>query len=125
TKTEPMKTQFKLLFFLAPLLAGFGASAQCSSYFYTNVGSGGVVYFYDSINFQSTCHWNFGDGTTGNDSSFQFTHTYTSSGGYQVCLSATDHNGCTSSYCDSVFVNLCQGVSQFSYVQTGFGQYSF
>ena len=120
-----MKTQFKLLLFLALLLSGFGAKAQCSSYFTTNVGPGGVVGFYDSTNMNTTCHWDFGDGTTGNDSSFQFTHTYTSSGGYLVCLTDTDHNGCISSHCDSVYVNLCQGASQLGFWQTGFGEYSF
>ncbi len=45
--------------------------------------------------------WDFGDGTTSTDSTGE--HNYSTPGFYTVCLSITDANNCTSTYCDSMF----------------------
>ena len=47
-----------------------------------------------------TYNWNFGDNTTSNLANPM--HTYTQLGYYNVCLSITGSNSCTSSICDSV-----------------------
>jgi len=43
--------------------------------------------------------WSWGDGTF--DSIAYPSHTYSAAGNYNICLSITDSNGCTSTYCDS------------------------
>ncbi len=43
--------------------------------------------------------WNFGDGTT---STLQFpSHQYAVPGHYNICLTISDNNGCTDTYCDT------------------------
>lgn len=51
----------------------------------------------------TTWSWSFGDGTSSTQQNPD--HTYAASGTYLVCLTATDSMGCTSTFCDSVFVN--------------------
>ncbi len=47
--------------------------------------------------------WDFGDGTT---STQQFpSHTYAVQGHYTVCLTISDNNGCSDTYCDSSTVH--------------------
>lgn len=46
--------------------------------------------------------WNFGDGTT---STLQNPlHVYNSNGVFPVCLTTTNSNNCTSTYCDSIYI---------------------
>ncbi|MDP2385596.1 MAG: PKD domain-containing protein [Bacteroidota bacterium] len=46
--------------------------------------------------------WDFGDSSTSTLSNP--THTYSSgSGSYEICLTVNNGNGCTSTYCDSIF----------------------
>ncbi|MFN8286385.1 MAG: PKD domain-containing protein [Chitinophagales bacterium] len=54
-----------------------------------------------------TYAWDFGDGAVG--SGQNATHQYSFSGVYHVCLTVTDANGCSATYCQyvSVTVNLC------------------
>lgn len=60
-----------------------------------NLSSGGSGFY--------QYHWNFGDGTT---SSVAFpTHTYADNGPYILCLTLSDSEGCTDTYCDSVSVD--------------------
>jgi len=47
--------------------------------------------------------WNFGDGTSSTEP-FP-THTYAGSGPYILCLTISDSEGCTSTHCDSVYVD--------------------
>lgn len=88
-----------------------------------------------------TCTWNFGDGFTGAGSPVN--HTYTATGFYNVTLSVTNSDGCTSSltkpahiqvyalpapyfsaavthFCEApgnaVFTNLTTGTGPFSYI---------
>ena len=49
--------------------------------------------------------WNWGDGTPF-DSTANPSHTYTTAGYYNICVSITDSAGCTNSYCDSsIYIN--------------------
>ncbi|MEZ4789882.1 MAG: PKD domain-containing protein [Flavobacteriales bacterium] len=58
----------------------------------TNGGTG----FYQFV-------WDFGDGSTSTEA-FP-THIYADSGPYELCLTITDSDGCTDTYCDSVSVD--------------------
>jgi PKD repeat protein len=50
-----------------------------------------------------TWFWDFGDGTSGTNIN-PITHAYNQTGDYIVCLTVTDFNGCSSQYCDTIFV---------------------
>ncbi len=81
-----------------------------------HLSNGCVVDFYhtnSSSAFTSHLSYNFGDGTTVNTSTSPSntsvtTHTYTSSGWYNVCLTVWDSSFCQNAYCDSIYVN-CGG----------------
>ncbi|HEY0978192.1 MAG TPA: PKD domain-containing protein [Flavobacteriales bacterium] len=60
-----------------------------------NLSSGGVQPF--------TFVWNFGDGSTSTEA--YPTHVYPTGGPYELCLTMTDSEGCTSTYCDEVSVD--------------------
>ncbi len=47
--------------------------------------------------------WSFGDGTSSSEA-FP-SHTYASSGTYELCLTITDNEGCTDTYCQSITVD--------------------
>jgi len=50
-----------------------------------------------------TYNWVFGDGNTSN---LQYpTHIYNQVGDYNLCLSYTDANGCSSNYCDTITIS--------------------
>ena len=50
-----------------------------------------------------TYNWVFGDGNTSN---FQYpTHVYNQVGYYNLCLTYTDANGCSSNYCDTITIS--------------------
>ncbi|MEZ4806594.1 MAG: PKD domain-containing protein [Flavobacteriales bacterium] len=68
-----------------------------------NLSEGGTGFY--------TFHWDFGDGTSSNEA-FP-THVYPGSGPYLLCLSLTDSDGCTDTYCDSIAVDadgIYQGI---------------
>ncbi|GDX47835.1 hypothetical protein LBMAG25_06530 [Bacteroidota bacterium] len=54
-----------------------------------------------------TYSWDYGDGQTSSDSSNFATHTFANFGNYTVCLTITDANGCTASYCSDFNINNC------------------
>jgi PKD repeat protein len=66
--------------------------------------------------------WNFGDGSSNSGSGANATHAYNSAGLYLVCVTAYDSN-CTTTYCDSVWLNggaPCAGFgSSFTSTNTG------
>lgn len=105
-----MKKQITRL--LLSLLAVFGfsqsASAQCQAYFSYTYQPPGVVIFSDSsftggsVNNQYI--WDFGDGQTG--SGPMATHTYTTSGVYQVCMILQTSTSCVDTFCTNVSINL-------------------
>lgn len=125
-----MKTKYQLIFLLLMSFATFKGVAQCTSGFYLYNVNGGTV---GINNFQTPdsipglqLNWDFGDGSTSQDSTHNFTHTYAVGGTYHVCLTTTvAGTSCTSTHCDSITINLCQGVSAFNYAHTGFGDYAF
>lgn len=79
------------------------------SLFYTyNDGQGGVdfrSYQTNRIDPNVTYSWDFGDGTTAQDSA-SIWHGFTASGIYNVCLNYADEY-CTISSCEEVIVNFC------------------
>ncbi len=48
-------------------------------------------------------HWDFGDGST--DTQPYPSHQYATIGSYNLCLTVSDANGCTSTYCDTITVD--------------------
>lgn len=61
--------------------------------------------------------WSFGDGDS--STAFSPTHQYANNGLYNVCLTMTTANGCTSTFCDSVQVGQNSGIcqAQFAWYQ--------
>jgi hypothetical protein len=54
-----------------------------------------------------TYNWVFGDG---NSSNLQYpTHVYNQVGDYNLCLTYTDANGCSSNYCDTITISSRNG----------------
>lgn len=93
-----------LLVSLAPLTS----HAQCNANFaaYASPSNDGTVTFVDSSThfFSVNYFWNFGDGSV--DYNSNPTHTFSYSGMFNVCLTISDSiNGCSSTFCDSVYVN--------------------
>jgi PKD repeat protein len=84
-------------------------SMNCSAYFNSystyNAASPGELSFQNLSNAMAPAvySWSFGDGSS--STAMNPNHTYTSSGTYYVCLTVTS-NGCTSSFCQSTYVNL-------------------
>lgn len=90
----------------------------CHAYFGNYQTATNTNQFYVSSNsplFDSTyvghIHWDFGDGVTADgypylgQSNANISHTYASSGYYNVCLTLTDSiHGCSDTWCDSVYV---------------------
>lgn len=70
---------------------------------------GGDIYFAahaDSIAFQGTYTWDFGDGTTGTGQ-YPF-HSYQTNGTYVYCLNYNIPSaGCSGTYCDTVYIDVC------------------
>ncbi|MFL5754498.1 MAG: PKD domain-containing protein [Bacteroidia bacterium] len=66
----------------------------------TNAGTWYAYSYSNSFNNSTTYLWDFGDGTT---STQQYpSHTYTTAGHYDICLTVTDSLiSCTSTYCDT------------------------
>jgi PKD repeat protein len=123
-----MKTLIRIMSCLLLLSVGYMASAQCISTFSAFVQSGGTVIFYthDSMSVGSTHHWDFGDGATSSDTGNYFVYHYSASGKYNVCLTVSNTaQACSTTWCDSVEINLCANSTQFNITQTGFGDYQF
>jgi hypothetical protein len=68
-----------------------------------------------------TYSWSWGDGT--NDYIAYPTHTYSAAGFYNICLTITDSTGCTSTFCDSSYLqkspNSIISVTVIPQVNTG------
>ncbi len=125
-----MKTKIKLpLLFLALLACGI-ARSQCNDSiivvpgYFGNYSFGDYPISFDSSN-ANNITWNFGDGTTLQDSDFYpyyVSHQFLTSDTEVVC--ATDNTtGCTA--CATIAPNICAGSIYFSSTITGFGTYSF
>ncbi|MFA4852485.1 MAG: T9SS type A sorting domain-containing protein [Bacteroidales bacterium] len=88
------------------LTNGFLVAQPCSAQ-YTIVPDTTIPHHYYVINNASGYQpinylWSWGDGTY--DSIAYPSHTYNTAGTYTICLSITDSIGCTSTYCDSSYL---------------------
>ena len=91
-------------------------NAQCTAYYgrYIDPANNGQVTFMDSsvTATSGNHHWDFGDGNFANDTTGSpFTHTFSSSGTYNVCLTVSDSIGmfdsilgCHNTYCSYITV---------------------
>ncbi|MFN8393924.1 MAG: PKD domain-containing protein [Bacteroidia bacterium] len=70
-------------------------------------------------------NWDFGDQNTGTGPNPS--HTYASTGTYQVCLTIATSNGCTSTFCDSVTAGAAQSncTASLTYTQLPSGAFGF
>lgn len=65
--------------------------------------------------------WDFGDPASGANnisSDINGSHTYSANGIYEVCLSVTDINGCTRTYCEPNAVTIANPEVDFSYTSS-------
>ena len=76
----------------------------CDAYFYYGVNPGAPLGFYDA-SWASTpiigWLWSFGDGTSSTDQNP--VHAYNAFGWYNVCLTITATDGCSSTYCEDIY----------------------
>lgn len=101
TKNKIIKALFAGLF----LFAAFLTQAQCNANYTFTVSGANVLFTNTSPTTGSftTYQWNFGDGTTANG--LNASHTFSSNGYKNVCLTKTDSLPlCTSTKCDSVLI---------------------
>lgn len=100
-------------------------STPCFSDFLVVVQPG-TVSIYDSISSHLNFSWDFGDGTTLNVNSPYFTHTYTTAGTYNICLTTSNPTtGCTSTTCHTIVYDPCQNLADYSYNTIAFGEDAF
>jgi len=80
-----------------------GMGGNCQASFTVSTDSTGTAVFVGSATTNAvTWDWDFGDGNTGTGQTV--THVYGQSGNYWACLTITDANGCTDTYCGAVYV---------------------
>ncbi|MFA5781554.1 MAG: PKD domain-containing protein, partial [Bacteroidales bacterium] len=111
--------------------------ANCTADFYiipdsinSNSGNALAYYFYDLSNPSggsiTSWYWDFGDGShciMPNTS-----HTYSSPGWYNVCLTIATDSGCTATYCDSMYadtISPCQAHFQYNVSNTSVSFYGY
>lgn len=92
-----------------------GQQNNCSSYFSLIQDSVNTLlwYAYPAVTGTApfTYLWDFGDGNQSTQASPS--HTYATPGQYTLCLTITDANGCSSTYCDSSSVRAMQLAMQY------------
>jgi PKD repeat protein len=87
------------------VVTGATNSTSCNAGWvvFADSSTGGVTVVNSSTGTNLTYHWEFGDGDTSN---LQYpSHTYTSNGPFNLCLTVDDGNGCSDTYCDSISSN--------------------
>ncbi|MGD0711386.1 MAG: PKD domain-containing protein [Bacteroidales bacterium] len=87
-----------------------GINTHCSAYFNIYPDSTTMHHYY-VVNMASgipplTYMWSWGDGTY--DTNPYPSHTYSAAGYYTICLTISDSIGCSSSYCDSSYIQKSQ-----------------
>lgn len=63
--------------------------------------------------------WDFGDGGTGNAAVPTISHTYTTSGTYNITLTTTDINGCTDVATKTNYIRINGGTANFNATNVG------
>ncbi len=74
--------------------------------FYPNPHNSDSIHYYPAMNAAISYLWSFGDGTT--STAHDPWHYYPISGTYFTCLTATDLNGNTCTWCDSVHARIAR-----------------
>lgn len=91
----------------------------CNAYFvFTQTSPYNVVGVNLSSGINLNFAWNFGDGGTSNVP--YPIHQYSSTGSYLVCLTVSDVNGCSSTYCDTLTVDSLGNVVYKGVTSGGF-----
>ena len=91
----------------------------CNAYFvFTQTSPYNVVGVNLSSGINLNFTWNFGDGGTSNVP--YPIHQYNSTGTYMVCLTVSDANGCSSTYCDTLTVDSLGNVVYKGVTSGGF-----
>jgi PKD repeat protein len=94
------------------VVSGLTSNIPCSASFVTYQDSlnNSIYYGYNTSNGTNlTYYWDFGDGTT---STAQYpSHTYSSIGTFNICLTIDDGQGCTSTSCDSIVIFVKAGTT--------------
>ena len=118
-----MKTIKHALLVVLMLASFSNTKAQCNLWTlaYTNGTDVQCYAHVDSSSLPTTYYWEFGDGDTAQDMSPS--HTYTSTGTYNVCFHYTSFL-CTGDTCYSVLINACDFNPQIAYTANGFN-YTF
>lgn len=84
-------------------VTGVVGSPTCNAGFTTYPDTNGVSVFNSSVGTGLTYLWDFDDGSS---STLQNpTHTYTTAGPFNLCLTIDNGNGCVDTYCDSIGAN--------------------
>jgi PKD repeat protein len=81
----------------------------------TDCLSGCVAFIDKSIGNIKEWHWDFGDGQTSEEQNP--VHWYEYDGIYNVCLTIDTYDGCTDTYCDSVFIHVPWCKADFTWYQ--------
>jgi PKD repeat protein len=87
----------------ATVTVGSAFSCQAGFYWYPDTtGQYSIIVVNTSSGQNLSYSWTFGDGGTSTQAYPQ--HTYAGPGTYVVCVTVSDNNGCTDTYCDSLVV---------------------
>lgn len=118
---------FKVYFLILALLTSpallwgdIPENLDCSSYYTWEriPGSNTSVHFNNLSSGEITSwSWDFGDGTT--SGIYHPDHEYNDFGEYYVCLTVSDGQSCTDTFCDTIIIQPeCQADFNFTYVPT-------
>ena len=93
----------------------------CNAHYSVTPGTLGIYSFEDSGAFSGyTYNWSFGDGA--NSTAFNPSHTYTTNGDYNVCLTVTNSGaGCADTVCEPLHVQACGTYASYTDVISGLG----
>jgi PKD repeat protein len=87
------------------VITGLSGGTTCGADFtlYQDSINQGLYYAWNTSTGNGLSYsWDFGDGST--SSTAYPTHTYASVGNYLICLTVSDGNGCSDTYCDTINV---------------------